>query len=401
MAVYTYVAKDEKGGMFTGTYTDVDSASTLRSELDKMGYVLVKARRGKQDAKGRRIGGRVKQSEVATFAYKFAGMYTAGLPILRCLETLEQQADNPAFKSILADIRESVGTGSSLKAAFAKHKGVFSDFFLGMVEAGEVGGKLGETLEMSATYLEKQVALKQKIKAAFAYPVIVTVMCFGVVTFLLAFVIPVFSKLYAQVHAPMPGPTLVLVALSDIVRHWWWVIIIVVGVAILAVQRLLRNALFRAKWDNFKLNVPVFGKLNRMLVSSHFTRTFAMLASVGVSVIKSLDMASVVAHNHRVSEITVEIQKAIQAGSPMSASMKKYDIFPPVIIQMASSGEEVGMLPEMLGKGVELLDKDIERVINALLVKLEPALTLTMGVIVALILMGAYLPMFDYMGHLK
>jgi type IV pilus assembly protein PilC len=401
MAVYTYVAKDEKGGMFTGTYADVDSASTIRSELDKMGYVLVKARRGKQDVKGRRIGGRVKQSEVATFAYKFAGMYSAGLPILRCLETLEQQADNPAFKNILADVRENVGTGSSLKAAFAKHKGVFSDFFLGMVEAGEVGGKLGETLEMSATYLEKQVALKQKIKAAFAYPVIVTIMCFGVVTFLLAFVIPVFSKLYAQVKAPMPGPTLVLVALSDIVRHWWWAMIIVVGVAILAVRRLLRNALFRAKWDNFKLNVPVFGKLNRMLVSSHFTRTFAMLASVGVSVIKSLDMASVVAHNHRVSEITVEIQKAIQAGSPMSASLKKYDIFPPVIIQMASSGEEVGMLPEMLGKGVELLDKDIERVINALLVKLEPALTLTMGLVVALILMGAYLPMFDYMGHLK
>ncbi len=109
MAVYTYVAKDEKGGMFTGTYTDVDSASTLRSELDKMGYVLVKARRGKQDAKGRRIGGRVKQSEVATFAYKFAGMYTAGLPILRCLETLEQQADNPAFKSISCGCKRERG----------------------------------------------------------------------------------------------------------------------------------------------------------------------------------------------------------------------------------------------------------------------------------------------------
>jgi type IV pilus assembly protein PilC len=401
MAVYTYVAKDEKGGMFTGTYTDVDNASALRSELDKMGYVLVKARRGKQDVKGRRIGGRVKQSDVAAFAYKFAGMYTAGLPILRCLETLEQQADNPAFKTILVDIRENVGTGSSLKAAFAKHKGVFSDFFLGMVEAGEVGGKLGETLEMSAAYLEKQIALKQKVKSAFAYPVIVTVMCFGVVTFLLAFVIPVFSKLYAQVKAPMPGPTLVLVALSGIVRHWWWAMIIVVGVAILAIRRLSHNALFRAKWDNFKLNMPVFGKLNRMLVSSHFMRTFAMLSSVGVSVIKSLDMAGVVAHNHRVSEIIAEMQKAIQAGSPMSASLKKYDIFPPVIVQMASSGEEVGMLPEMLGKGVELLDKDIERVINSLLVKLEPALTLIMGVVVAFILMGAYLPMFDYMGHLK
>jgi type IV pilus assembly protein PilC len=147
--------------------------------------------------------------------------------------------------------------------------------------------------------------------------------------------------------------------------------------------------------------MPIFGKLNRMLVSSHFIRTFAMLSSVGVSVVKSLDMAGLVAHNHKITEITAEIRKAIQAGTPMSASLKKYDIFPPVIIQMASSGEEVGMLPEMLNKGVEILDKDIERVVNSLLVKLEPILTLAMGAIVGLILMGAYLPMFDYMGHLK
>ncbi len=149
MAVYTYVAKDDKGVMLTGTYTDVESQSALRDELEKIGYVLVKARRGKQDVKKRRAAGRVKQSDVATFAYKFAGMYSAGLPILRCLETLEQQVDNPAFKSILTEVKDDVGAGASLKAAFAKHKGVFSDFFLGMVEAGELGGKLGETLEMS------------------------------------------------------------------------------------------------------------------------------------------------------------------------------------------------------------------------------------------------------------
>jgi type II secretory pathway component PulF len=138
-----------------------------------------------------------------------------------------------------------------------------------------------------------------------------------------------------------------------------------------------------------------------MLVVSHFTRTFAMLASVGVSMIKSLEMACLVARNHRVDQITEELKKAIQAGASIAGSLKKYDIFPPVIVQMASSGEEVGMLPEMLTKGADLLDKDIERAISSLLVKLEPALTLIMGIVVALILMGAYLPMFDYMGHLK
>jgi type IV pilus assembly protein PilC len=402
MAVYTYVAKDEKGGTVSGTYTDVDSASALRKELDKMGYVLVRAKRSRHAHKDHRHKpGRVRQSEIAVFAYKFAGMYSAGLPILRCLETLEQQTNNPALESIIADVRENVATGSSLKAAFGRHKGVFSDFFLGMVEAGEVGGKLGETLEMSAVYLEKQANLKQKVKSAFAYPALVTIMCLATITFLLVFVIPVFSKLYEQVHASMPGPTLVLIAASSFIRRWWWAIIVAAGGLALAIRRLSHNPRVRAMWDNFKLNMPVFGKLNRMLVAAHFTRTFAMLVSVGVSVIKSLEMASLVAHNHRINEITAELQKAIQAGASIAGSLKKYDIFPPIIIQMASSGEEVGMLPEMLTKGADLLDKDIERAINALLVKLEPLLTLTMGLIVGFILMGAYLPMFDYMGHLK
>jgi type IV pilus assembly protein PilC len=401
MAVYTYVAKDDKGVMLTGTYTDVASQSALSDELEKIGYVLIKARRGKHDVKKRLMAGRVKQSDVATFAYKFAGMYSAGLPILRCLETLGQQADNPAFKIVLNEVKEDVGGGASLKAAFAKHKGVFSDFFLGMVEAGELGGKLSEILEMTASYLEKQVALRQKIKAAFAYPVMVTVMCLLVVTFLLAFVIPVFSKLYSQVHAPMPGPTLILVGASSFVRHCWWAIIIVIGISILIVKKLLANPQFRTKWDNFKLDMPVFGRLNRMLVSSHFMRTFAMLTKVDVQIIRALDMASLVAHNRRVAEITTEIKKAVQAGTPMSVALKRHDIFPSSIIQMASSGEEVGMLPDMLYKGVEILDRDIELVVNSLLAKLEPALTLAMGAIVGLILMGAYLPMFDYMGHLK
>jgi type IV pilus assembly protein PilC len=133
MAVFTYVAKDEKGAMVTGTYDDIANASELREELDKMGFVLVKARRGRKSKKEKHIFGRVRQSDVATFAYKFAGMYSAGLPILRCLETLEQQADNPVFREILAEVRENVATGSSLKTAFGKHRGVFSDFFLGMI----------------------------------------------------------------------------------------------------------------------------------------------------------------------------------------------------------------------------------------------------------------------------
>jgi type IV pilus assembly protein PilC len=398
MAVYEYTAKDETGSKFSGTYNDINSVAILREELAKTGFTLVKARRWKNPAGRHR---RIKQSEIVTFAYKFAGMYSAGLSIVKCLETLEEQAENQAFKYIVADIRQKVETGSSLENAFEKHRNTFSDFFMGMIEAGEAGGKLATALEMSAAYLEKRADLKRRVKSAFAYPVVVSIMCLVVVGFLLVFVIPVFSKLYQQVHVPLPGPTLALVTLSSLVRDGWWAILLVGAGAVIILRQLSKNQHIRAGWDAFKLNMPVFAKLNRMVVVSHFTRTFAMLASVGVSLIKALDVASLVAHNTEVTKIAKELQGAIEAGNPLADSLKNYDIFPPMITQLAASGEEVGMLPEMLNKGVDFLDKDIDRAISALLVKLEPALTVIMGAIVGFILMGAYLPMFDYMGHLK
>lgn len=398
MAVYQYVAEDGTGRKFSGIYTDIDNVMGLRDELGKIGCVLVKARRKKNSTAKRR---RIKRSEVTTFAYKFAEMYSAGLSILSCLEALEEQTENQAFKSVIADIRQSIQTGSSLKNACEKYKNIFSAFFLGMIEAGETSGKLGKTLDMSAVYLEKRSDIRRKVVSAFAYPVTVTIMCFVVITFLLIFVIPVFMKLYRQSHVPLPGPTRVLIGLSSLVTQKWWAILIVAAAGALVLRWLLQKPQVQAWWDTFKLNMPVFGKLNRMLVVSQFTRTFAMLASVGVPLIKALDVASMVAHNHRLTEITKELQQEIKAGNPVAKSLKRYAIFPPIIIQLAASGEQVGQLPEMLNKGVDLLDKDIERVVNSLLLKLEPALTIIMGAVVGLILMGAYLPMFDYMSHVE
>ena len=398
MAVYAYTVKDETGDTLTGTYDDIDNVGVLREELSKMGYVLIKARKRRNPTIRRR---RIKQSEVVTFIYKFAEMYSAGLSITRCLEVLEEQSENPAFGRIVADTRQSIENGSSLEKAFGKYSDVFSDFFSGMLEAGESGGKLSEALEMSAAYLEKRMDIKRKVKSAFAYPVVVTVVCFVVVSCLMAFVVPIFSKLYKQLHIELPGPTQALVNLSSLLRDFWWAIpFIVVGAAII-LQRLLRSPHVRAKWDVFKLNMPVLGKLNRMVVISHFTRTFGMLTSVGISPIRALDVASGVAHNHKMTGIAKELQGAIETGNSVGESLKNYDIFPPMIVQLALSGEEVGEVAQMITKGADFLDKDIERKMNALIVKLEPALTVIMGVIVGFILMAVYLPIFDYMQHLE
>jgi len=398
MSVYEYTAKDETGSLFSGTYTDVDSVSVLRKELDKLGYSLVKARR-KKTAKGAK--GKIKSADVVTFAYKFAGMSSAGLSIIRCLEALEDQTENQAFKSVIANIRQNIETGSSLKNAFEKHKTIFSDFFIGMLEAGESGGKLSKTLEMAAAYLEKREDLKRKIKSAFAYPVVVAIMCFLIVGYLVVFVVPVFSKIYAQLHVALPGPTQGLITASVVTRQWWWLIVLFITGIVTLSRKLPRNPAVKARLDILKLNMPVFGKLNRMIVVSNFTRTFAILTSAGVSYLKALDVANQVANNCKVSEITGQLRQTVEAGQPLAESMRNYDIFPAMIVQLAAAGEEAGILPEMLNKGVDFLDTDIDRLIGSLLIKLEPALTVIMGSVVGFILMGVYLPMFDYMSHLK
>ena len=398
MAIFEYTAKDESGNTFSGIYQDVASVAVLREELGMTGCRLVKARKAKNRSPRKK---KIKRADVVAFTFKFAGMYKAGLSILRCLETIEEQCENKTFKKVLSQIRQDVETGSSLKAAFEKHRAIFTNFLIGMIEAGESGGKLSDALEMSATFLEKQLDLRRKVRSAFAYPLAVISLCSIVVTCVLIFIVPIFEKLYKALHVPLPLPTKILVDLSTLIRTGWWAIPFVIAGLYYLIRKILRDPTFKARWDVFKLQMPVFGKLNSMVLVSGFIRTYSMLASVGVSLIEALDSAKEVAHNRRLDQIAEELQNAIKTGGAVGDSLGNYKIFPPIIVQLAKSGEEAGVLPEMLGKGAEFLDKDIDRMVKSLLAKLEPAMTVMMGSVVGLLMMGVYLPMFDYMSHMK
>jgi len=398
MATYEYTARDGDGNTVVGAYDNVNSVALLRRELEKTGYDLVKARRRNNQKQKKR---KIKRSEVVTFIYKFSEMYSAGLSITRSLEVLAEQSDNPSFTQIITDIKHDIENGQSLESAFGKYRRVFSDFFAGMLEAGESGGTLSETLEMSAAYLEKQMDMRRKVRAAFTYPAVVGGVCLVVVNCLLVFIVPIFSKLYRQLHVPLPGPTQALVALSVLLRDYWWAIPFIISGTTILIWWLKKHPAVKARWDELKLNMPILGKVNRMIVASHFTRTFGMLTSVGISPVRALDVAATVAHNHRMTEVARELQEAIQRGSSIGESLRQYDIFPSIIAQLAISGEEAGQTPQMLNKGADFLDKDIDRTLKALVTKLEPALTVIMGTIVGFILMSVYLPMFDYMQYLK
>ncbi len=398
MPTYQYTAKDRSGAEYKGTYENVGDVALLRAELARIGYVLIEASQAKGSSRRR---GSVSRQDIVAFAYKLAGMYAAGLSVIQCLETLETQSEKPALRAIVADIRERVEGGVSLRKAFEPHREVFSEFFVGMLEAGEASGKLSESLEMSALYLEKRAQLRNKIKSAFVYPVSVGFMCIAIVTCLLIFVVPVFIKLYRSLHVQLPWPTQLLVNLSIMLRGWGILILGGGGAAIWLLGRVFKDPRVRRGWDRLKLRLPLLGKLNRLILVSRFIRPFAMLVSVGLSVIDSLRIAGRIAGNEEMAEISEALQKSARAGNPVGRSLKAHSIFPAAIVQMAASGEQVGKLSDMLIKGVDILDRDIERSIDGLVIRLEPALTLVMGLVIGVVLMGVYLPMFDYMSYVE
>ncbi len=399
MAIYEYTARDETGAVFSGVYEDIGSVSVLKNELAKIDCRLVRAKkRGTAFTFG---SSKISQTDIVAFTYKFAGMCGAGLSIIQCLDTLESQSEKGALKLIISDVKQNIENGLSLTDSFGKYRKVFSDFFLGMIEAGEAGGKLAESLDISAKYLEKKVDLSNRLKSAFTYPVIVIIMCFLIITALVLFVVPVFIKIYKGLGVPLPFATQTLVFFSVVMTRWWPLLLgLAIAVPIICIY-LRKNKYVKNKWDRFKYSMPVFGRLNRMIASSNFIRSFAMLISTGVPIIKALQVSGLVINNEKMTEISLDLQKSVQTGSGMAESLKKHGIFPPIISQLASSGEQAGVLGQMLNKGVDFMEKDIERMLDAMLVKLEPILTLGMGALIGLILMAVYMPMFDYMSHLK
>jgi type IV pilus assembly protein PilC len=398
MPSYEYTAKDRFGNELTGFYEDIDGVRTLRQELLKVGYVMIRARRRRNASVSSR---RIRLDDVAAFSYKFASMFAAGLSVTRCLETLEEQTDRPAMRRILTDVRQRIEAGASLAKAFDPYRPIFSELFVGMVEAGETAGKLSEALSLSTTYLEKRAHLRSKIRSAFVYPITVGIVCMAVTIGLLVFVIPVFSKLYSHLHVPLPVPTLILVTISQILKKWFWLVLILAALGIWGVKKLCGSGRVRYAWERLRERMPMFGHLQQLILVSRFIRPFAMLISVGVSVIDAVRIAAQVTCSVEMIRMSEEMQRAIQAGTPVAKALSNHRIFPSEVVQMAASGEQVGKLPEMLGKAVDIVDRDVDRRIDALVVKLEPILTLVIGLIVGGVLISIYLPMFDYMSHMR
>lgn len=393
MAQFNYLAQDAQNKQVKGSLEAKDMLEA-KAKLRQMNLYIISIRR--ENNLVERLGlSRVKNLDLAIFSHQFAVMISSGIPLLKALRALTEETSNRKFRLIINKIRTDVENGISLSDALLKHPKVFSNFFISLIKTGEAAGILPEVLNKLADYLEKQEELRRKVVSSFAYPAIVTVVAVGVVSFLLIFIVPVFRSVYKTLRINLPGPTVALIALSNIFVKFWWLIILVIGISYYAFLRLNRDKKFGLAIDRVKLHLPIFGQLSRKVAVSRFVRTLSTLIGSGVALNQSLNIIREIVENRVIVNTIESIQKDINQGSSMADSLKLQPIFPPIVIQMISAGEESGKLETMMDKCADFLDEDIDTLIKSLVVKLEPTLTFLLAVLVGFIALAIYLPMFD------
>ena len=371
---YAYKVRDTNGKVVEGTL-DADNQTLVASRLREMGYTPVNIQA--KSAGGINIeirvpgfGNRVPLKEVALFSRQFATLIASGLTLIRSLTILTSQTENPALAKIVIDVRGQVERGVSLSQALNSHPKVFGRLFVAMVRAGEASGGLDQSLVALSAMLERQAALRGKIKSAMAYPATVLGLVCLILTAMILFIVPVFKNIYASLGAKLPLPTLLLIKLSDIAVKF------AVPILILIVK------------------VPIFGSLMRKTAIARFCSTFSSLLRAGVPVLESLDITKETVSNVVVARAVESMAEGVQRGETMTARLPQHPIFPAMVAQMMSVGEETGALDAMLGRAAGFLEEEIERTVSALTSLLEPLMIVILGGCVGTMVICLYLPMF-------
>jgi type IV pilus assembly protein PilC len=341
------------------------------------------------------LGNRIKVKDLAVFARQFATMTASGMSLLRSLAILEEQTSAPALKRAVGEVRTDVSGGVSLSSSMAKHDRVFPRLMIAMIRAGEAGGMIDRALEQIAASLEKDSALRGKIKGALTYPAIVLSFTFVLIALVLIFIVPIFEQMFKNLGGKLPGITQFLVTTS---HNMWWigplVLTIGIGSTVFYKRRSRESAEFRLKVDQLKLKAPVFGSLFRKLAMSRFSRNLGLLLNVGVPVMQALSVVGETTGNEVINAAMKDVQDAVRDGQPMSTALRKHKIFPEMVTQMIEVGEESGQISQMLDKVADFYDREVDSAAESLTASIEPIMVLVMGAVVGGMVICLYLPMF-------
>lgn len=365
-------------------------------ELLRKKKILVTSMRPKAGGfKLPKLGGSgVTTKDLAIFTRQFATMISAGLPLVQCLDILAKQASKPSFGRVIGEVTREVEAGATLADALGKHKNVFDDLFRNMVAAGEAGGVLDEILMRLATYIEKADALKRKVQGAMVYPAVVLSVCVGAASFMLIFIIPTFAKMFTDFGGELPLPTKIVLLMSNgLQRYWWLAVLSVVGAAI-AYQRYYATEAGHKSVDAAMLRMPVLGDVLLKGAVARFTRTLGTLIASGVPILAGLEITARTAGNRIIAEAIMTARASIREGETVSAPLKTSGVFPPMVVQMISVGEQTGALDEMLTKIAVFYEAEVDTAVDTMTSIIEPVMIVMMGGMVGGMVVAMYLPMF-------
>ncbi len=403
MSTFTYTGRDGGGRVVTGAI-DGDSEPAVITRLQEMGVVITGLRRRVARPTVEELFNRVRGvslKDLAVFTRQLATMINAGLTIVMSLTILEAQVSNRRFGEVIRAVRGAVETGIPLSDALGSHPEVFNDLFVNMVRAGEAGGVLDDILSRLSALLEKEMALRQKVKAAMIYPAVIAVAATGIVSFIVFFILPKFVSFFAELNVPLPAPTRFLIWFTVTSRQFWYVFVLVLAVGGYGFRYFIGTPQGRAWFDRFKLRMPVFGPINRNVVMARFSRTFGTLIHSGVPILQALEVVSKAISNVIVAQAIAAVRSSIREGEGIAGPLQASGIFPTMVVQMVSVGERTGALDSMLSKVADFYDVEVEFAIQGLTSVLEPVLIMVMGGIVGFVVISFYLPLFNLVGAIK
>ncbi len=396
MAVFVWTGTDRAGKKQKGEI-EADNVTLGRQMVARKGMTVKDIKQKPKDLLEYlpAFGSSIKDKEIVIFVRQFATMIDAGLPLVQCLDILQEQQGNANFKRVINQIKKDVEEGATLSDAIKKHPKVFDNLFHNLVAAGEIGGILDVILNRLAAYIEKIAKLKSKVKGAMTYPAIVIGIAILVVVVILIYVIPVFAGLFKSAGVKLPAMTTFVMDLSDFVKDYFHWMLAAVGITVFGLQRICRTPRGRDAKDRLILRAPVFGMLIRKVAVARFTRTLGTMLSSGVPILDGLEVVAATAGNTVIEKAIRNARSSISEGRPVAEPLAETGVFPPMVTQMIAVGEATGALDNMLGKIADFYDDEVDEAVGALTSLLEPMLILFLGITIGGLLVAMYLPIFQ------
>ncbi|MFQ5867230.1 MAG: type II secretion system F family protein [bacterium] len=400
MALFSYKVRSPQGNVLTGTMEAREQRMVI-DRLRRQRFIVLEIGESKKNALRDALDSinflkrKVRHKDLVLFSRQLSTLIGAGVPIVQGLTILMNQIDNPAFKKVITTVREDIESGTSITEALSRHPTVFSDLYVSMVKAGELGGILDVILERISGYQEAAATLRGKIKSAMVYPAVIALVAGGVTTFLVTVVVPAFVKIFQQVSAQLPLPTQILLMLSNFLKHY--IIFIIIGLIafVVGLRQYYKTEAGSMRIDRLLLRLPIFGALLRKVAVAKFTRTLGTLVKSGVPILQALDTVARTSGNRVIEKAVLAAKEAIREGERISEPLRASGAFPPMVTQMISVGEETGNLDAMLSKIAEFYEQEVDAAVSGLTSMIEPVVIVFMGIIIGAIAISMYMPMFQ------